>query len=116
MSVKGQGPRLHSYFYRKIQSSSEGLNYATGSYILMSVSKIKEKPNKSNAVLLAINHLLVLWWGSRNWIGDLSYPDGHRTLEERCCLILSPIIYEILSSLYGILNWGHHGKVCSLWL
>lgn len=76
----------------------------------MSVSKTEEKPNKSNAVLLAINHLLVLWWGSGNWIGDLSCPDGHRTLEERCFLILSPIIYEILSSLYGILNWGHQGE------
>lgn len=32
------------------------------------------------------------------------------TLEERCCLILSPTIYEILSFLHEILNWGHQGE------
>lgn len=32
------------------------------------------------------------------------------TLEERCCLILSPTIYEILSFLHEILTWGHQGE------
>lgn len=119
--IKDQGSRLQSYFFRKIQFSSgvstmlQKAIFYTYQYILdilLSMSRVpRQKRSQISLMLYCWLSIIYRFCGGVQVTGSETFPvQMVTTLEERCCLILSPTIYEILSFLHEILNWGHQGE------